>query len=137
MSRKILMIDDEPGFMRPIIERLMLEGYSLDAIIYCSQIDEGFTALRMEKDNIACMSLDLLMGDNINILKGDSNINGLNALSQLRKLYPALPIVCYSILGEEEGGIREAMSKSNASFISKTDSEGMEKLIDFFKLYDT
>ncbi len=133
MTKKILIIDDEPVFMRSIIDILEIEGIKRTDVIYCSQVDEGFRALNTDKNNVACVSIDMLMPDPMNMLVGDSEINGLKALKQIREKYTTLPIVCFTILGEQEGGIREASEKYNATFISKTDSDGDEKLIAFFK----
>lgn len=133
MKGKLLLVDDEPRFIRDVLIRLKLDGFEESDIIYCSQIDEGLTALE-RNHNISGVSLDLLMGDNMKRLKGGGyKITGLNALKYIRECYPILPIVCFSILGEQDGGIREAMTQFNADFISKTDVDGMERLVKFFK----
>lgn len=131
-DKAILIVDDEPAFMAPIIELLKLDSISDENIIYCTQIDEAFSALNLNK-NIVCVSLDLLMGDNMNLLRGTSVINGIRALSKIRELYPALPIVCFSILREEEGGIRDFTTRYNALFISKTAPDGTDRLLEFYK----
>lgn len=126
------MIDDEPTFIKGIIDRLIIEGFEEKDIIPCFQVEAGFNALRSESQNIVCVSLDLLIGDNMNVLKGDYEINGLKALAQIRRQYRNIPIVCFSILSEADGEIREAMKTYNAKFIGKTDDGGTEDLIEYF-----
>jgi len=135
MAKKILIVDDEPDFITPIIGILEIFEINRNDIIYCAQIDEAFRALEKEDKNIGCMSLDMLIADPLGILKGAGEINGLKALKQLSHLYPWLPIACFTILREQEGGIREAVEENKATFISKTDSDSVERLIEFFKKY--
>lgn len=133
--KKILIMDDEPAFIKNVLFRLEKEGIQKESYIYCSQIEEFFSALTSMHKDIVCISMDLLIGDNMNVLKGDSKINGLNALSRIHTQYPAIPVVLFSILSADEGGIGESIEGGRAEFISKTDKDGLVRLVAFYKLH--
>jgi len=127
MSKKILIIDDEPTQIEPVIDRIEFT-FGPDSFIYTQYFDEGLLAL--EKENISCLSIDLIMPADGALKYKDSLINGINALKQIREEHQGLPIVCYTVVKEEE--TIQKIINYHSEYISKKDDDGFYKLFKFF-----
>ena len=127
-QKKILIIDDEPNMIEPVLDRLEFK-YGKDKFIYTQYFDDALQAL--ESGGISCLYLDLIMPTDKSLKYKDSLINGLNALRQIRETYKELPIVCYTAVKEEE--TIQTIHGYRAEYISKTDNDGFYDLIKFFE----
>jgi CheY-like chemotaxis protein len=128
-KKRILIIDDEPTMIVPVLDRLEYK-YGSDSYTYTQYFSDDLNVLKT--GNISCIYLDLIMPKDKSLKYSDSLINGLNALKQIRELYPDLPIVCYSVVNEE-GPIQSILNNKATTYISKTDNDGFNHLIDFFE----
>ena len=86
MSRRILVVEDDPSIHRAIVETLQSGGY---ATISATNGPDGLeTALRLEPDLVI---LDIMLPD----------MDGFEVLRELRRSKPALPVIMASAKGEE------------------------------------
>lgn len=107
MKRKILVVDDEPDFIRLVKMRLENEGYQ--AIVACN----GKEALKLYKtEKPDAILLDVMM----------PGIDGLQVLKEIRSVDPDIPIFMVTAFSNEER-IRLAANLNATSFIIKGDSD--------------
>lgn len=108
MTRRIVIADDHPlmrGAIRAAVEKVW-PGHAIAEVS-----NAGDAKSELAQGNVELATLDLQMSDS----------NGLTALMELRKQYPAVPIVVISASGDDRviSGAREFGA---SGFIAKTAS---------------
>ena len=109
-KKKILVVDDEPDFLKIVKLRLEADGYQA---LLC---DNGKCALQMiKKEKPDAVLLDIMM----------PGMDGLEVLRMIRKQYKSLPVFIITAFSNSERF--ELAKKFNASgFIVKTSDLGDE-----------
>lgn len=83
VAKKIVIVDDEPGFLRMLTLRMNLEGFETVGI------NSAFEAL----DKISSSRPDLVVID-----RRLKDIDGIEFAGRLKGLYPTLPVIIVSAL---------------------------------------
>lgn len=125
--KKILVVDDEPKMIEPVLDRLEFK-YGKESFIFTQYFSDALAVLKSME--ISCIYLDLIMPTDNSLKYKDSLINGINFLVQIRESQRNIPIVCYTVVKEEEPIL--IIKKYNAEYICKTDDDGFYKLFIFF-----
>ena len=128
MSKKILILDDEPQRTEAVLDRVK-HDLGEESVLYAQNYAEAINFL--ENYEICCMSIDMIIPKDERMLFHDSLVYGLNVLKEIRQKKEALPIACYSIIQEIDVIIQ--IEKLNAIYLHKKDKMAFYKLIDFFK----
>ncbi len=102
--KKILVVDDEPGFLDVIRARLEEEGYK---VVTAADGEEGLRKVKSEKPDI--MLLDILM----------PKMDGLKVLRRIRRTDRQLPVFMMTSFSTPER-FGTAKKLSAAGFIVKT-----------------
>ena len=106
MKKKILVVDDEPGFLRIITLRLQAENYD---VVTASNGEEALDVLKKEKPN--AVLLDIAM----------PKLDGLEALKRIRKRDKNLPVFMITAYSNIER-FKEANRLKASGYIVKTDN---------------
>lgn len=104
LSRKVLVVDDEPGFVSLVRARLKAEGYE---VIAAADGEEALLKVKDEKPDVVLM--DILM----------PKLDGLKTLRRLRKLDKLLPVYMLTSFSSPER-FEEAKKLGAAGFIVKS-----------------
>lgn len=87
----VLLVDDEPDFLEPMVARLRRRG------VRCAAAGDGDRALHLLADAaFDCAVVDVRM----------PGTDGLELLRQLRRLYPAMPVILLTGHASVELGVR-------------------------------
>ena len=108
MARRIVIADDHP-LMRSAIRAAVEKVWPAHAIVEVG--DAGSVKAEMAAGDVDLATLDLHMQDSA----------GLTALMEMRKLYPAVPVVVISASGEARV-VAGARDLGASGFIAKTSS---------------
>jgi len=105
MSKKILIVDDEPNIVKMVESRLKAEGYE---IVTARDGQEGLDAARKEKPDL--IILDIMM----------PKLDGYEVCRMLRAdiQYNAIPIVMLTACGQATD-IKEGMERGADAYIAK------------------
>jgi two-component system, NtrC family, nitrogen regulation response regulator NtrX len=104
MSKRILIIDDEPSIRESLSGILEDEGF---VAVATSSAERGIDLI--EEENIDLVLLDIWLGD---------NMDGLTALDRIRERFSALPVIMISGHGTIETAV-QATRKGAFDFIEK------------------
>lgn len=130
MPKKFLIVDDEPVFMEPIFERIKLEFGEEVFFQYFQSANDVVKYLKANGlTDVSGVILDLTLNISNNIQQ-EVILGGLIIAKRIREIDTSIPIAYFSLFSEEPV-IADCLLIPNTIFISKTDSEGMEKLINF------
>lgn len=112
MSKKILLVDDDPGILEGVGERL--QSYGLE--VRCEATAAGcYAALTEEVPGLVLLDIQLPDG------------NGLDILKDLREQHPTLPVLMISSV---RGVEREALRRGAKGFLAKPfRGEGLKKAV--------
>jgi hypothetical protein len=126
MKTKIVVVDDEPGSMLAVLDRLVYL-YGNDNVVYHQSPDPVIEDLiNGLLPDIKCIISDMLFD-----LPGNINLNaqcgGIALAREIRKQNESLPIIFYSIL-EPERFEKEMAEIKNCIHICKTDADGYHAL---------
>ena len=108
IPKKVLVVDDEPNFLKLLSTRLRVMGYQVITV------SDGKAALeKVRKEKLDAVLLDILM----------PKLDGLKTLREIRKTHKQLPVYFLTAFSNERRF--EAARKLGASgFIVKTDDLG-------------
>jgi len=116
MSPHILFVDDEV----PIRETLSL--YFKAKGMKVTTAETGEEAIRLSTEvPFSLVILDVKLG----------NENGLVLLERFKKMYPNLPIIMFTSMGEDPDLLTEALAKGANAYMSK--SESLDQLMEAVK----
>jgi two-component system NtrC family response regulator len=85
---KILVVDDDPGFLTALSKTLMNYGH---AVTSAADATEAVEALRKRKDDFDLMITDLSM----------PMINGLEVLKAVKRAFPRLEVIVITAYGDQ------------------------------------
>ncbi|MEK9180806.1 MAG: response regulator [Patescibacteria group bacterium] len=107
MSKRILVIEDEPALLRAIGEALTMDGFQAMTAV---DAEQGMALLRDARPNLILLDL---------ILPGK---NGFEVLKELKASpeYSKIPVIILSNLGDEEE-IQQGLKLGAANFLIKAD----------------
>ncbi|MBE2226597.1 MAG: hypothetical protein IAE93_04620 [Ignavibacteria bacterium] len=116
MPKKILIIDEEKWFFSPIFDRLKYDKLDYE---YCETGIKGLTRFKNNIDNYSIIILDikLTLGEQLIEVIRDYLYPGIYVLEELRKIDKKIPIICYTVINNEE--TREKIGRMNANYIAK------------------
>lgn len=101
MSKKVLLVDDDPSILEGVGDRL--RSYGLD--VRCeATAAECYVALREETPDLVLLDIRLPDGD------------GLDILSHIRVHHPALPVLMISSI---RGAEKESLKRGAQGFLAK------------------
>ena len=103
MSERILIVDNEPNFLRLLSSTLIEEGYEVDVA------EDGEEALHIIDSQV----FDLIFSD-----LAMPGIDGLELMQRIRERYPVLPFIIITGAGTIEHAV-EAMKRGAYDFITK------------------
>ena len=108
VPKKVLVVDDEPNFLKMLSVRLRAEGYEVITAL------DGEDALKkIKSDQPDAVLLDILM----------PKLDGLKTLREIRKTHKQLPVyVLTAFSNEQRFGAAKKLGASG--FIVKTDNLG-------------
>ncbi|NQT94852.1 MAG: response regulator [Candidatus Omnitrophica bacterium] len=104
MSKKVLVVDDEPQFLEVISLRLKSSGYDVDVALNGK---EGLNLVKKNKPDVVL--LDILMPE----------LDGLQALKKIKRMNKNLPVFMITAFSNEER-FEEAKKLGASGFIVKT-----------------
>ena len=102
MKRKILIADDEPNMIWALKKALVKEGYEIISA------DNGEAAIENLKEDPDLIIMDLKM----------PKMNGLEALQEIKKINPKIPVIMITAHGSTDTAV-EAMKIGALDYISK------------------
>ena len=100
---KVLLVDDEPHFIKMLAERLSVRGFSVETAGGGSEAVE-----RVKEEPYDAIVLDLLMPE----------MDGLETLKQLKEINPDLQVILLTGHGTVDKGV-EAMKLGAMDFVEK------------------
>jgi|GEM_PF-3750307 len=127
----ILFIDEQQTEIEAHIDYLTAT-YGGRSFYYAQTSSKGLEYLGKHYQQIACISLDLLM-PNFLLRTEDREryaLEGLYLLKVIREEYPSIPVVCYSFIKEEFAN--EFIKKYKAEYIYKGDRNSYRDLLKIF-----
>jgi len=133
MNKKLLFVDDETWYIRPIIERL---EYMKFDVTHCTSIGEAINEISNKDFDLAIVDLLVPFGSIQDKEKFNlkSEIPGIELIKLIKK-ESSLPLICYSVFDNND--IKQEISKLDCKLISKaskSDSlyDEIEKLLNNF-----
>lgn len=105
-GKTVLVVDDSPAIRKRLAAAFLSDGFKT-----CAEAKDGREAIELAQQiNPDVITLDLSM----------PRMNGLEAASELRKIFPNTPIILFTMYGETLS--KTDVSKSGVSLVlSKTD----------------
>jgi CheY-like chemotaxis protein len=105
-GKTVLVVDDSPAIRKRLAAAFLSDGFKT-----CAEAKDGREAIELAHQiNPDVITLDLSM----------PRMNGLEAASELRKIFPNTPIILFTLYGETLS--KTDVSKSGVSLVlSKTD----------------
>ena len=105
-GKTVLVVDDSPAIRKRLAAAFLSDGFKT-----CAEAKDGREAIELAQQiNPDVITLDLSM----------PRMNGLEAASELRKIFPNTPIILFTLYGETLS--KTDVSKSGVSLVlSKTD----------------
>ena len=105
-GKTVLVVDDSPAIRKRLAAAFLSDGFKT-----CAEAKDGREAIELvQQINPDVITLDLSM----------PRMNGLEAASELRKIFPNTPIILFTLYGETLS--KTDVSKSGVSLVlSKTD----------------
>jgi DNA-binding NtrC family response regulator len=114
---KIMLVDDDPGFLTALSKTLAKHGYAVTTALDAAGVMEEMTGQRQKFDMVIT---DLSM----------PKINGLTILSAVKTAFPSLEVIVITAFGDEETQ-EKAMRQGALAFVHKPlNSEEFLSLID-------
>jgi DNA-binding NarL/FixJ family response regulator len=112
VNKRVLLVDDEPGFA--VALHVALEAESLD----CITATDMSSALRyLETNEVAVLVTDVMMPPGKDYSEIDSQEAGFHLISIVKERWPRLPVICLSVIGNHSK-IRSLM-RLNVRFLRK------------------
>jgi DNA-binding NarL/FixJ family response regulator len=98
VSKTVLLIDDEQGFLEPLEDALISEGH------HVMKAFTGEEALRvLSRQHVDLVTLDVMLPPGPGLEEETSSLRtGVYIAKKLVKLYPNLDIFCLSVVNDEE-----------------------------------
>ncbi len=120
MTKRILVIEDEPALLKAMTEALSLDGFTVDSAI---DAESGMAMLQAVRPNLILLDL---------ILPGK---NGFEILKEIKGTpeYAGIPVIILSNLGDEEE-IQQGMKLGAKDFLIKADYD-LADLVQIVKKY--
>jgi DNA-binding response OmpR family regulator len=88
---KIVVVEDEPAIRRGVVDALRITGYEV-----CEAADGAVGLVAATQPNVDLVLLDLLL----------PRRDGLEVLAEMRKTFPARPVIILTARGTEEDRVR-------------------------------
>jgi tetratricopeptide (TPR) repeat protein len=98
MNKDVLIIDDEPWFFDPFLDRLDFEKISYG---YCKNGSEGLKKLQTNIYKLVVLDMKVSLGDEYQDIQG-YDPPGLYLLEKIKMNKPYLPVICYTVLTDGE-----------------------------------
>ncbi len=131
MNGKLLIIDDEEWYFEPIFERLNHANIKFD---YFKTGVDGFNNFIKAKENeYAAIILDMKIpfGGELHDYAYKYDVPGLFFLEKIRENNKSIPIICYTVLSNEE--TKKEILKFDAKYIVKAQDSINEMIFDIRK----
>ena len=93
-EKVILLIDDEQGFIEPLVDALAHEGYR---VLTAATGAEGLALAAKERIDLAVVDVMMPPGAALDNLTSRQK-TGVYVVQRLRDLYPKLPVFCLSVV---------------------------------------
>lgn len=93
----ILLVDDEPSLIDALAFTLESRGYQC---LTATDMTEGIAALRRQP--VRVLVTDIMMPSGASFGKVDASEAGFHFIELVQKSWPHLPIVCLSVIGDQE-----------------------------------
>ncbi len=132
MREKLLIIDDEEWYHEPIFDRLDYGGIKYD---YFKNGVQGLNRFMNAKENeYAAIILDMKIpfGKELRNYASKFSVAGLFILEKIREINKSIPILCYTVLSNEE--TKNEILKFDAKHIVKTQDSMDEILNEIFEI---
>lgn len=126
MNKDVLIIDDEPWFFEPFLDRLDFEKISYD---YCKNGSEGLKKLQTNIYKLVVLDMKVSLGQEDQEIQGDDP-PGLYLLEKIKMDKPYLPVLCYTVL--TDGEVVNKIERLGGKHIPK--GTGDESLISNIKI---
>jgi CheY-like chemotaxis protein len=95
---KILIIDDEQGFIRPLKDALEFEGHE---VLTASTGEEALETLKSHKVDFVTVDIMMPPGDSLE-KEIHSHETGILLCEEIRDNYPNLDVFCISVVNDKE-----------------------------------
>jgi CheY-like chemotaxis protein len=96
-NQKVLLVDDEPSLSSDPLA-FSLESRDFECLI-ATDMSSAVTAL--EQNDIAVLVTDIMMPPGKRFGKLDSAEAGFHLIDYVKKVWPKLPIICLSVIGDQ------------------------------------
>ena len=96
-QQTILFVDDEPGFAEAL--RIKIEAMGFDTAIR-RDATSGWRYL--DEEIVSVLVTDIMMPPGELFAEFDSSEVGLRFVDKVRSEFPVLPIICLSVIGDQE-----------------------------------
>jgi DNA-binding response OmpR family regulator len=117
MSKDVLIIDDEPWFFAPFLERLEYEGITYDC---CKTGTDGLNKLMVTGYGAVVLDMKVSLGEDFSHIVG-YEVPGIYILERIKETKPVLPVICYTVLSGQE--IKDQILALGAKFVVKGGDE--------------
>lgn len=115
MSKRILVVDDDPDIRQILRDRLASYGYSVETAIGGT---EALDALRRETYDGMILDIQL------------PGIDGLEVLHQVRKIHPWMPVVLMTALEARENAIQSMREGAQALLLKPFDAAQLKQVVE-------
>lgn len=96
MTKKILLVDDEPWYTEGLAAALDARGFECTT---ATDMTGGVKAL--QRDEVAALVTDIMMPPGQLFPNVDSSETGFYFIEYVQKHWPRLPIVCLSVIADQ------------------------------------
>ncbi len=127
-NKSVLIIDDEEWFYEGIMERMAAQGITYD---FARTGQEGLKKWENNNYKVIALDMKLSLGDELSRSSGGGAIPGLIILKQIKAKSPNFPVICFTVLSDEDAGKR--IAKLGGIHIAKGIKKAYLRLIDEIK----
>ena len=127
----VLFIDEQVSSVEAICDKITT-NYNSESFVHFKTVEEGLEYLSENSKNVCCISMDLLMPISyLKDYKTKYRLEGLNALTLLRKTYPSIPMICYSFVQDNEA--KEVIDSLNVPYLKKVEHDSYDRLWNYIE----
>ena len=125
-AKQILIVDEERWYAEAIFQRILAE-FNAPIYDYVVNGEDALSCLTSTPYEVVILDLMLPLGESLSLPENEPDLMyGIYILRRIRETNKTLPVVCFTILGEEK--IKKQIKELNATYIHKLDDNGFDKL---------